>query len=535
MKSTTVMALTLLLTLGGCALVLDDYDQYSLEREPVEVLDCPSACYTGLAGKENVGVCKAGTRECPVGDVESACVGEILPSLEVCVTMGENLDEDCDGASCLHEVLWSDRIGDMAGSETLSGLVLSPDGGMVLTGTYIGTLALDTMVFGSSGGEVVDFVAKYGPDKTPQWVKRAMYNSFTPATVTDVAVNEANTTFITGQFVFAGNPYGYMGAVDTSGNMNMDFQFGGLTGQGAGHAVAVDSSGLLHFVGTTQGVLVPPCSGSIHDAGGTRDLVYAQSSAVALGSCKAGVPFPGGPHNPTDIAVGPMGTVVIVGTYGGTLSSLPMANALPNGFILQLAATTGIPLWEAHIAPAGPQSKVDIDAVATNSAGHIFVVGTIINDVSTDDRVLAAAADGDAFVAAYDPAVGKNPLWVRIFGGVGEQRGTGVVVHAGKLLVSGSSNGVLDFGTSEVAKLPSDSFGPFWIELAMDTGDVPWVHPLASSSMQVGTADILRISTSPVHSSKVALGGTSSRTIRLGKDFPGATQDIFFGMIGQTP
>lgn len=52
------------------------------------------ACYTGPAGTQGQGVCVGGTRTCSAGAL-SGCVGEVLPSLEIC---GNGVDEDCNGA-----------------------------------------------------------------------------------------------------------------------------------------------------------------------------------------------------------------------------------------------------------------------------------------------------------------------------------------------------------------------------------------------------------------------------------------------------
>ncbi|MDP3273991.1 MAG: MopE-related protein [Deltaproteobacteria bacterium] len=66
-------------------------------------------CYTGRAGTQNVGACRAGMQPCMVtnnlitrieeGSDWGACVGQALPSGEIC---DDRIDNDCDGASdCL--------------------------------------------------------------------------------------------------------------------------------------------------------------------------------------------------------------------------------------------------------------------------------------------------------------------------------------------------------------------------------------------------------------------------------------------------
>ena len=53
------------------------------------------ACYTGPAGTQDVGICRAGTKTCnAAGSGYGDCVGEVVPTQEVC----NNLDDDCDGA-----------------------------------------------------------------------------------------------------------------------------------------------------------------------------------------------------------------------------------------------------------------------------------------------------------------------------------------------------------------------------------------------------------------------------------------------------
>lgn len=51
------------------------------------------SCYTGPAGTQNVGACRAGKSFCAAG-VWGSCTNEVLPSAEIC----DNVDNDCDGA-----------------------------------------------------------------------------------------------------------------------------------------------------------------------------------------------------------------------------------------------------------------------------------------------------------------------------------------------------------------------------------------------------------------------------------------------------
>ncbi len=64
-------------------------------------------CYTGPAGTEGVGICRAGTVTCDANGVYGECVGQILPLAE---TPDNGIDEDCDGRDAVTQVLPPDPV-----------------------------------------------------------------------------------------------------------------------------------------------------------------------------------------------------------------------------------------------------------------------------------------------------------------------------------------------------------------------------------------------------------------------------------------
>ncbi len=70
-------------------------------------------CYGGPSGTEGVGVCQTGLQTCnAAGTGYGACVGDVVPSAEVC---GDDLDNDCDGVvdeGCVGDYSWLDSNGD---------------------------------------------------------------------------------------------------------------------------------------------------------------------------------------------------------------------------------------------------------------------------------------------------------------------------------------------------------------------------------------------------------------------------------------
>ncbi len=56
-----------------------------------------AACYSGPPSTEDIGTCLSGTKACnPAGTAYGACIGEVLPTAEVC---GDGADNDCNGVS----------------------------------------------------------------------------------------------------------------------------------------------------------------------------------------------------------------------------------------------------------------------------------------------------------------------------------------------------------------------------------------------------------------------------------------------------
>ncbi len=50
-------------------------------------------CYGGASGTEDIGLCTGGTQTC-TADTWGSCVGQVLPTTEIC---GDGIDQDCDG------------------------------------------------------------------------------------------------------------------------------------------------------------------------------------------------------------------------------------------------------------------------------------------------------------------------------------------------------------------------------------------------------------------------------------------------------
>ena len=92
-----LLSLALLTAAGACgpsARDTDDGDCVGAECTEACTPGATGACYTGTADTNDVGACRGGTHTCGDDGVWGQCVGEVLPTAEVC---GNGIDENCTG------------------------------------------------------------------------------------------------------------------------------------------------------------------------------------------------------------------------------------------------------------------------------------------------------------------------------------------------------------------------------------------------------------------------------------------------------
>ncbi|APR81319.1 Tryptophan synthase alpha chain [Minicystis rosea] len=138
------------------------------------------ACYSGPAGTEGIGACRAGQKTCDAaGAAWGACVGEVLPSAEDCSTPE---DDECTGniAPCGASTTWSKHFADAADNPSASWSVALDDAADVFfCGSFAGAASFDGSTLSSTGPRDI-FLAKLSPSGAQQWSKHLAADATSP-------------------------------------------------------------------------------------------------------------------------------------------------------------------------------------------------------------------------------------------------------------------------------------------------------------------------------------------------------------------
>lgn len=439
------------------------------------------SCYSGPAGTEGQGICRAGTQACAAdGASFGACEGEVLPAIEDCATP---IDEDCDGTAppCKGNLLWAKRFGD-ASDQYASAVAADPAGNILLTGGFSGSIDFGGGPLPSAVDSDV-FAAKLDPAGERVWSLRAGGAGYQIGY--DVATDAQGNTALVGNFAgevdFGGGPLSavspgdvFVVKLDANGKHLWSRRFGGPLGQ-VPYTVSFDPSGAIVFAGTFYGTI--DFGGGLLTSAGAGDIFVAKLDpsgqhawSKRFGDASNQVAY--------SVATDPAGNVVLTGVCVGATDF--GAGALEGGgggdiFVVELDSA-GNHLWSRVF---GDEKDQIAYAVAADEKGNVIVTGSLYGAVDFGGDMLVSAGGSDVFVLALD--AGGNYGWSKRFGDEKDQIGYGVAVDsAGNALITGSFAGLTDFGggplTSAggadvfVAKLDQGSGTHLWSRRAGATG-----------------------------------------------------------------
>jgi hypothetical protein len=154
------------------------------------------------------------------------------------------------------------------------------------------------------------------------------------------------------------------------------------------------------------------------------------------------------------------------------------------------ALTSGPPSWEAiwGRAAGGPSAEDEIDAVASDSAGNVYISGKFEQTITIGPHELVSAGGADIFVASYDSE--GRLRWVKHYGGAGADNIYDATCDGeDHLILSGQFEQTVDFGEAtdgDQHRLTSVG-GPDVVVLKLDaSGKVLWARRAGSSAADGG-------------------------------------------------
>jgi hypothetical protein len=152
--------------------------------------------------------------------------------------------------------------------------------------------------------------------------------------------------------------------------------------------------------------------------------------------------------------------------------------------VLALASTSAAQehIWSQLLD--NPNGHDTADAVATDSAGNIFVAGEFTDDLVLGNTTLDSRGSTDTFLIKLSPA--GNLLWVASIGSIGPDEPAAITVDAsGNAYVTGRFSSTADFGgTRLTARLKTDMFVAAY---AANNGALLWARGYGSAGTEGGT------------------------------------------------
>jgi hypothetical protein len=307
-----------------------------------------------------------------------------------------------------------------------------------------------------------------------------------------VAINALNHIYITGGFQETAN-FGltnvtsvgahdiFVAKFESSGDLVWVKQAGGA-GEDVGTGIAVDSGGNTYVIGAFQGT-----------------ATFDQTNLTAVGTVSIGVV-----NNVFIAKYDAEGNLIWVRRSGGPGSSVGLAIALDSSgglhstgyyqdfsgvysIVIEKWDADGNLLWHQELAGvsntfwanAGHSIKVDSD-------GNSYVTGQFGIQMTFGAITLMAPSNfGDnIFVTKLDPS--GNFLWAKQAGGYRGDSGASIAIdHAGNSLITGTFNGPIDFGITNMSTSSSSGFDAY-VAKYDGNGNALWARQLTGSGKNSG-------------------------------------------------
>lgn len=347
--------------------------------------------------------------------------------------------------------VWSKSLG-IEPFQGSASVAATPDGDVILAGTFNGSIDFGTGAFNSPGQAI--FLARFDPSGKPRWARA--FTGASEAVGAHVAVDGAGRIFLTGHFEgfldlgkgqmgVAGEQSAFVARFAPGGETDWSTAFNGIEPRGA--SVAVDSAGSATVTGSFEGKLqagpvllgsgaVPSAFVARLDASGA--VVHARmfpSSGAAAGR---------------SVGIDSEGNALVVGSFSGTidLGEEPLEAAGDTGVFLLSLDPTGQTLWSRAV---GGEGIIDIAQIAPIQGGGAWLTGAFGGTLDLGTGPLVSDGPTDGLIAAIDSK--GTFVFAKRFGGAsgGADSGYSIVADpAGGAFVSGTFMGTTDLGSGPV-------------------------------------------------------------------------------------
>lgn len=422
-------------------------------------------CYDGPAGTKDVGICVGGLTTCGEDGTFGACVGQILPGVDSCLT---SQDEDCNGSappSCAG--LWSQSFA-VTGAFEPTFVGADGMGDVYLTGRYSGVLDLGSGPL-DSNDFLASFAAKFDAAGNPLWSRSFGGDASSVSFVAGVTPD--------GQLVLSGDFINQLILDETHTLVGAS--------EGTAFVAAFDPDGALAWSVIALG----------HPTG-LKSLAVSPSGAITAGAAGAGLSFGGGDVFAENAYV--LASFAADGSYLGSRGFAPVWSSdtqlagAPDGDVVMLMPhlSTAVDLGAGPLGPGTGLTWGRLHADLTHRSSSYFpgTVGSAYASVGEGGEVAIAASgsglelDGTVLVSSQGQSMGMIAVlepdgsvrYGRSFEGdtptfstqfFGVSAGATEVVAGGKLIAPASIDGVPMTPTGVVDGLLV-ALGP--------TGDAAW-------------------------------------------------------------
>ena len=435
-------------------------------------------CKGGTCGVDGkcAATCTDGVKDGDETDVD--CGGATCAGCAVtkgCATGPDCETGVCEGSVCVSSFVWAKQFGD--GQDQVAGAITTD----ALGQSFLLTRVSGTVDFG--GGPLTApannsiAAAKFDPNGNVAWGKifnaqavkaGFFYGSGASAAVVDKYGNLSFAGNVSGAADFGGGPpSGFWGnqntfvaKLDPNGNLlwSKEFPFGTAGG------IAIHVTDHIVVAGNLSSSSTDFGCGNLAASGPSATDAYV-ASFYSNGVCAWSKRFGNNLSNSAmSLATDSASNVIVLGNLNGTVNfgAGPVVSpTVDQAIFLAKLGFGGAAQWSKAFGPPGlPGTNNMPSAVATDSAGNIFITGYFAGSIDFGTGALTSLGESNIFLVKFDPA--GDTVWSKRFGGAGHQQAFHLTVDAtDSVTIAGGYDNSVDFGGG-----PLTSDGPTYAFVA---------------------------------------------------------------------